>query len=64
VIGSTVLPFSVFPGWHFAHSDRNGPVGLVNVVDESVRAVGTTLGTVAGQLSSRPITDDALFNFW
>jgi len=25
--------------------------------------VGTTLGTVAGQLSSRPITDDTLFCF-
>jgi len=22
----------VFPGWHLAHSDRNGPFGLVNVV--------------------------------
>jgi len=29
-IGSTVLPFWVFPGWHFAHSERNGAVGLVN----------------------------------
>jgi len=26
-------------GWHFAHSDRNGPVGLVNVVNGSVVTV-------------------------
>jgi len=38
-IGSTVPPFWVFPGWHFAHSDRNGPVGLVNVVNGSVGTV-------------------------
>jgi len=25
----------VFPSWHFAHSDRNGPLGLVNVVNGS-----------------------------
>jgi len=42
VIGSTVTPCWVFPGWHFAHSDRNGPVGLVNVVNGSV-------GTVTGR---------------
>jgi len=28
IVGSMVPPFGVFPGWHFAHSDRNGPVGL------------------------------------
>jgi len=38
-IGSTVPPFWVFPGCHFAHSDRNGPVGLVNVVNGSVGTV-------------------------
>jgi len=27
---SEVPSFWVFPGWHFAHSDSNGPVGLVN----------------------------------
>jgi len=31
--------FGVFPGWHFAHSDRNGPAGLVNVVNSSVGTV-------------------------
>jgi len=36
VIGSTVLPF---PCWHFAHLDRNGPVGLVNVLNGSVGIV-------------------------
>jgi len=34
-----VPPFWVFPGWHFAHSDKNGPVGLVNVVNGSVGTV-------------------------
>jgi len=29
----------VFLGWHFAHSDRNGLVGLVNVVNGSVGTV-------------------------
>jgi len=29
-IGSTVPPFWVFLGWHFADSDRKGLVGLVN----------------------------------
>jgi len=38
-IGSTVPPFWVFPGWHFARSDRNGPVWLVNVVNGSVGTV-------------------------
>jgi len=38
-IGSTVPPFWVLPGWHFAHSDRNGPVGLVNAVNGSLRTV-------------------------
>jgi len=52
-IGSTVPPFWMFPGRHFAHSDRNGLVRLVNIANGSV-------GTVAGQLSSRPITDDTL----
>jgi len=32
-IGSTVSPFWVFPGSFFTRSDRNGPVGLVNVVN-------------------------------
>jgi len=32
-IGSMVLPFWVFPGWHFTRSDRHGPVGLVDVVN-------------------------------
>jgi len=32
-------PFWVFPGWRFAHSDRNGPVELVNVVNGSVGPV-------------------------
>jgi len=31
--------FWVFPGWHFAHSDRNRSVGLVNVVTGSVETV-------------------------
>jgi len=53
-IGSTVLPCWVFLGWHFVHSDKNRPVGLAN------GSVGTTMGTVAGQLSSRPITDGTL----
>jgi len=35
-IGSTVPPFWVFPGWHFAHSERGGSVSLVNVVNGSV----------------------------
>jgi len=35
-IGSTVLPFWVFPGWQTA---RNGSVGLVNVVYGSVGTV-------------------------
>jgi len=39
LIRSTVLPFWVFSGWHLAHSDRNGPVGLVNVVNGSVGTV-------------------------
>jgi len=38
-IGSTVLPFWVLLGWHFVHSDRNGPVWLVNVVNGSVETV-------------------------
>jgi len=61
-----VPPFWVFPGWHFVHSDRNGPVALVNVVNGSVEQspVGTTLGVAVGQLSSRPITDDALFHLF
>jgi len=29
-IGSTVLPFWVFLGQHFARCDRNGELGLVN----------------------------------
>jgi len=61
-IGSTVLPFWVFPGWHFAHSDRNGPVGLVNVVNGSVLTVTRWhhTGHRGRQLSSRSITDDTL----
>jgi len=39
VIRSMVLPFWVFPGWDFAHSDRNWPFGLVNVVNGSVGTV-------------------------
>jgi len=39
VIGSMYPPFWVFPGWHFTHSDRIGPVGLVNVVNGSVGTV-------------------------
>jgi len=38
-MGSMGLPFWVFPGWHLAHSDRNGPVGLVNVVNGSVGTI-------------------------
>jgi len=38
-IGSLVSPFWVFWGWHFAHSDRNGLVGLVNVVNGSVGTI-------------------------
>jgi len=38
-IGSTVSPFWVFPGWHFTHSERNGPIGLVNVLNGSVGTV-------------------------
>jgi len=34
-----VPPFWVFPDWHFSHSDRNGPVGIVNVVNGSVGTV-------------------------
>jgi len=39
MIGSTVPPFWVFLGWHFAYSERNGPVWLVNVVNGSVGTV-------------------------
>jgi len=38
-IGSTVVPFWMFPGWRFTRSDRNGPVGLVNVANGSVGTV-------------------------
>jgi len=40
-IGNTFPPSWVFPGRHFAHPDRNGPVGLVTVV---TRSVGTVPG--------------------
>jgi len=36
---STVPPFCMFQDWRFAHSDRYGPVGLVNVVNGSVGTV-------------------------
>jgi len=39
VIRSTVPPFWVFLDSYFAHSDRNRPVGLVNVVNGSVETV-------------------------
>jgi len=53
--GSAIL--GVFRGWHFTHSGRNGAAGLVNgSVEQS--PVDSTLGTAAGQLSSRPITED------
>jgi len=38
-IGSTVLAFWEFQGWHFAHPERNGPFGMVNVVNGSVGTV-------------------------
>jgi len=41
VIGSTVPPFWALSGWHFAHSDRNGLVGLVNVMNGSVGTVAS-----------------------
>jgi len=50
-------PFWVLLGFHFAHSDRNGPVGLANVVNGSVETVTSQhhTGPVVDQLSSRPI---------
>jgi len=49
-IGSTVPPVWLFPGWHFAHSDRNGAVGLVN----------GSVGTVTN-LDTRPVDRHCLF---
>jgi len=59
-IGSMVLPFWVFTGWHFTHSDRNGPVGLVNVVRGAVTSRHHTghRGRTAIIMSH---TDDTLF---
>jgi len=39
------------------------PIHSVCFVNGSVGTVGTTRGTVAGQLSARPIADDTLFLF-
>jgi len=36
-----VFPFWVIQGRHFAHSHRNRPVGLVNVVNGSVGTVSS-----------------------
>jgi len=41
VIGSMVVPFWAFLGWHFAQSVRNGLVRLVNVVNGSVGTVAS-----------------------
>jgi len=64
-IGSTVQPFWVFTGWHFVHSDRNGPVGLVNVVNGSVGTVISRhhTGHRGGPaiVTSHSLTDDTLF---
>jgi len=63
-IGSTVPPFWVFLGWRFAHSDRNGPVELVNVVNGSVGTVISQhhTGHRGGPAIVTSHTDDTLFS--
>jgi len=60
-IGSTVPPFWVFQGWHFAHSNRNGPVGLVIVVNGSVGTITSRHHTGHRGRPTIPITDDIFY---
>jgi len=62
-ISQSEVQFRHFWCFRVSHSDKNGPVGLVTVVNGSVEQspVGTTLGIMVGQLSSRPMMDDTLF---
>jgi len=60
----TSIRSAVFYGTGALQIDiRRKYIGLYSVDQWEQSPVGTTLGTVAGQLSSRPITDDTLLQW-